>query len=547
MSREKYIFKDSSRIYKQADELAFALRHRVCSDTEWFSEATLLLEPHGLLNFQSDEQWLEAIAKIKQHAESIALTIDPRIAIPALLESVDSFYYGETNWKQEVPICGSALKATIAMIWPNHRVQSAIDKSAATLHKLVSAVMAWQQLVGNHEHFSAFEFNSVKFHSKGFSLSSERDRIIMDQWNAMAAPCGQTQRTIEHSQAVIFKNPKEFSEAVSRVLSGEKSKSIELFTGTVFALAGEKMDFWLGLKARLVLLEWALLYRLAGSQTYKGVVLFEKFSAEVSGFGLQETSAQASIEACFWQEHWYRDRTENFTSNMIVERPVLRIDNKTFATSALTIIDSINCFVENSVFNCIEFGGIPVNSEAFQKHISLPFEQDAIDLFERAGWKVSGVTQNGYWAAGNCQLEHPNKTRIPGEIDVLALHSSGLLAMIVECKVLTQPYSKNKLKNIIGKLGPTDQESFHSNLERKVNWLAHAHNLHGAEVVGALLIDQGSFLGEGAPHPVVDLERLHELLTFLDKEIAVRVTVNARTPDQSRSEITISASQKDSI
>jgi hypothetical protein len=119
----------------------------------------------------------------------------------------------------------------------------------------------------------------------------------------------------------------------------------------------------------------------------------------------------------------------------------------------------------------------------------------------------------------DCQLVHPNGIKVPGEIDVLALHPSGLLALILECKVLTQPFSKSKLTNIVGKLGPDDQESFHSKLERKVNWLSDVPALKGADVAGALLVDQGSFLGRGAPHPVVDLEQLTSLLEILDKEI----------------------------
>lgn len=38
-------------------------------------------------------------------------------------------------------------------------------------------------------------------------------------------------------------------------------------------------------------------------------------------------------------------------------------------------------------------------------------------------------------------------------------------------------------------------------------------------MAGALRVDQGSFLGWGAPHPVVDLEQLTDLLEFLDKKI----------------------------
>jgi hypothetical protein len=520
MTRDNFLFKDSSRIYKQANALARGLRCSMSGDSKWFSDAAQLLASHGLLSLQSDEQWLRAIEYTKQRLDSIACTIDARIAIPALLEAVDDFYYRDTKWKKEVPICGSAMKTSIAMIWPNHQAQAAIDKSASQLQKLVFAVMAWEQLVASYEHHKVFKFESVEFHPRGFSHSRERDKVLLAQWNAMASPYGQTQRTLEHSKSVVFKNPRAFSDAVTRMLEGEKSSNIELFIGTIFAQAGEKPAFWLGLKARLTVLQFALQFKLAGAEVSSGVVLFEKFAAEITGFGLQVTSAQASVEACFWQADWYtKRRMKDFPSNMLVERPVLRIDNKTFATTALTIIDSINCFVENSVFDCADYGGSPVHPSAFQMHISQPFEQAAVDLCLKRGWQAGVVSDKGYWAAGDCQLVHPNGKKVPGEIDVLALHPSGLLALILECKVLAQPFSKSKLTNIVGKLGPDDQESFHSKLERKVNWLSAVPALKGAKVAAALLVDQGSFLGWGAPHLVVDLEQLTDFLEFLDKEI----------------------------
>ena len=95
---------------------------------------------------------------------------------------------------------------------------------------------------------------------------------------------------------------------------------------------------------------------------------------------------------------------------------------------------------------------------------------------------------------------------------MLALHPSGLLALILDCKVLTHHFSKSKLTSIVGKLSPDDHESFHSKLERKVNWLSAVPALKGAEVAGALLVEQGSFLGWSALHSVVDLEQLTNLL-----------------------------------
>ncbi|MBH3393391.1 hypothetical protein [Pseudomonas monteilii] len=521
MARDKYIFKDSSRIYKQAYDLALVLRSSINGTTEWFSEVVQELKAHGLNSLHDENQWVQAIDLARQRVEAIASVIDPRIAIPALLQAADDFYYGDNSWRHEVPICGGAMKTSIAMIWPNRNVQTAVNKSSTNLVKLVLAVMAWEQLTGSYEHYKIFGFGPVIFQPKGFGHSSFRDSHVLDQWNAMAMPYGTTQRTLAQSKDVILRSPQEFREAVSLVLKGQKSSSIKLFDGTVFALAGSNPAFWSGLNARLALLSCASQFKLAGSQDHGGVVLFEEFIAASADFGLEVEAAQASVMACFWQQDWYRDRVKVYPSNMLVERPALRIDNKTFATSVSTIIDSINCFVEHSVFRYMGYGGAPVDEEAFRVHVSLPFETDAVKVFREAGWKASGVSHSGYWAANNCQLIHPDCSKTPGEIDVLALHPSGLLALVVECKVLSQPFSMSKLTNVVGKLGEADQDGFHANLEKKVKWLAAVPALREAQVVGALLVDQGSFLGQGAKHPVVDLKRLRALLVNLNEKIAL--------------------------
>jgi len=58
MARDKYVFKDSSRIYKQACDLALVLRSSINGATEWFSEAVQELESRGLNSLHDDNQWL---------------------------------------------------------------------------------------------------------------------------------------------------------------------------------------------------------------------------------------------------------------------------------------------------------------------------------------------------------------------------------------------------------------------------------------------------------------------------------------------------------
>jgi len=153
-------------------------------------------------------------------------------------------------------------------------------------------------------------------------------------------------------------------------------------------------------------------------------------------------------------------------------------------------------------------------------HVSQPFENAAVQLLRNAGWKASGVSDSGYWQAGESRLEHESGQKVPGEIDVLALHPSGRVALLIECKVLSQPFSMSKLSNVVGKLGPSDSEGFHAKIEKKVAWAQATSAMQGAQIVGLLLVEHGSFLGRNAVHPVVEMRQLEKLVVQIDEKTA---------------------------
>lgn len=163
MARDKYLFKDSSRIYKQAYDLAFVLRSSINGTTEWFSELVQELETRGLNVRHDDSQWLQAVDFARQRVNTIASSNDSRIEIPSLFQAVDDFFHHHQSWNYEVPIADSAMRFSIAMIWPNRSVQTEINKSSEYLIRLVSAVVAWEQSTGGYECYKVFEFGHLIF------------------------------------------------------------------------------------------------------------------------------------------------------------------------------------------------------------------------------------------------------------------------------------------------------------------------------------------------------------------------------------------------
>lgn len=183
------------------------------------------------------------------------------------------------------------------------------------------------------------------------------------------------------------------------------------------------------------------------------------------------------MEDLFWNENWYKGKIENAAENMIVERPALAFMNKRglFATSFLAIGDSLNWYVEASVLNYPEAAGISLPDVVFQRTISAPFEEDVCSIFRNYGFIAGKVTDKGVWNANNntVNLKMYSKTNIPGEIDVLAYDKKRMLIWVCECKVLSYPFTINRMQNILSKLDTTDDEGFHRKLESKTYWLKH--------------------------------------------------------------------------
>jgi hypothetical protein len=508
------MFSDSSRLYRQAYDSSQLLIDE-CSRAP-FAAAVAYLRSKRLDRLDDQPTRVAAVAASKSYMNATAAAIDPRLAIPVLMEAAERFYYVAPELQDRLPWLGTSLKTAIAVIWPNRSNVSASNKSLGQLLKLVGATALWEQIDHHVDMATALDFGASVVTEDGIQLTRDEDRRTRARWNAYMAPRGQLQRTLEDSKRAIWHDPQSFLEAAAVVLRGAEPSAAPALTGSVFASVGTKREFWLGVSGRLLLLIHLLAVKRQVSDRPAGIVLFEEFGVLTSQLGDDQAQAKAATQQMFWQSDWYARRSGSFLSGMLVERPAIRIDGKTFVASVGNMMDSINAFVEDSVFRDTRYGGVELAETVFREHVSGPFEARAIEVFRNANWLAGSVTESGIWKATNVRLLHTEGSPCPGEIDVLGVHPSGRFAMLVECKVLRQPRAYNTLVNLVRKLGADDSDGFHSKLARKLTWLRSTVEFQDLEVVPVILVDQGAVLARNPPHLVVEFEDLPEVLRLTD-------------------------------
>jgi hypothetical protein len=513
MSRDKFLFAHSARLYQQAEALAGFLLDTFVDDEGPFDETRAVLAKAGALRLGDAPARKRAADLAWKHLVAVGGALDARFVLPALMEAIEQYYYGDDRAKQSVPWLGTAMKTAAAVSWANRGQVAASMKAHAQVRRLVAAAGAWEQLSLWDDQARAMMLGAAEFIAGGIRLESDEDLADRRAWNASTLKRGQAHRTLDDGRKVIWTSPRLFMEAVSTVLEGEAPSRIGLFQGTVFEAIESLPEFWLGLSARLKLREHAAEFRSQGrGERMTGISIFEPFSFRTSLFGGDAEKANAVSRAMFWQGDWHARRMaeRNYPSNLLVERPAIRIDDRTFVVGLAHVGDSINCFVEHSVFRCFGYAGVPVSEEAFRRHVSQPFEDRVAACFAGQGWKVDHVSENGAWAG--MTLAHPSGEPIPGEVDVLALHPGGRIAALAECKVLVQPFSSGKLLNVAQKLGPVDSEGFHRKLQEKAQWLKATPAFREVDLQPLLVVDGNAFLGRQGAHRVVGVDELPKII-----------------------------------
>jgi len=500
MKREQMLFQRSSRLYQQAEQRAEEIITTL-PGSAFLSEAARRIETEGKLVLKNVDDRKKAVAIAENYLRGVASSIDPRIAIPALLLAAENYYYKHPEAQMTAPWLGTAIKSSIAVLWPNVRSIGCTNRANSQLLKLIKAAGAWEQLRLHAEQGEVFRFSESRVTDTHINLYDPNDRAFHNRWNAHGVRRGMNQRTLAQSHKVIWDDVTRFTNVCESILDGADPATIDLLEGTIFQDVGRSDEFWLGIYLRLNQIGLSVRLKNLGTDLpeWKGIFLFEEYAAPIVAGQIREDVVKRSLLK-------------------IVERPIIRIDERTFCLSIINLMDSINCFIENSVMRYVEFGAAPVPDAVFQKHISGPFESQAAEIFLKNGWQAGVVSDRRVWTATGSEINHKDGLPIPGEMDVLAIHHEKKLVVLVECKVLSAPMSKGKLANIAGKLGQKDDELFHAKMSKKLRWLEGVEALEGCDFLCVLLVDQGGALAIEPPHYVVELDELEELVAIIQQK-----------------------------
>jgi hypothetical protein len=210
------------------------------------------------------------------------------------------------------------------------------------------------------------------------------------------------------------------------------------------------------------------------------VCLFHEFSTSIpEGYYTQDI-----VSDTFWNKQWINGQHVSKYSQLIVERPILRMSEQgDFATSAALIGDSINLFIEDSILGySSREDRAKLPKEVFKRAVSEPFEEEIIDEMVERGFEAGHVSEIGIWNKKwldehGIKEENENlrfdDTKLFGEVDTFAFYPNGDLAILIECKVLNDYRDLRSFKNLVGKL-KEETEGFRKKVNKKAEWLEKA-------------------------------------------------------------------------
>jgi hypothetical protein len=355
--------------------------------------------------------------------------------------------------------------------------------------------------------------------------ASARIADIRAHQNESLADRGAGHRTLMHSTRAIWNQQERALSAIEKILAGASPRDQRALDNTLFSLIPETVDrrFWSGLWARLRIANLARDAQEQECEGANGICLLD--CSEDSVLDKIASEESVAFDTLTWEEAWYHQRIGLLPDALIVERPLLDLGfEERYATSFMTIGDSLNWFVETSVMEHPNSGGVRLPAIVFQNAIARPFETSVIEKFRKHGFLAGGVSESGVWHTQNgiVDLNYASDSVLPGEIDCLAELQSMELVFVVECKVLNLPLNITRVKNLYAKLGESDSEGFHQKLQKKAEWLSGAarfSSFTSNQIVPSILLDRKvPGMHSESMFPILEVDRLDLVLDWMLSE-----------------------------
>jgi hypothetical protein len=477
-----------SRLYRQADKGATHILQLVDEVVEPYKEILRCISASPVVEVDTAADLKSVIGRLESWARDFAAGLSPYHTLPVLLEAVDRAYYGD---QADHKSYGPALKTAISLVYSGVSDRSARQRVASheAIARLVFACGLLTDLIGIERAWD---------HASGGRLMVEPTRVrpegelaeVVDAFANAYAARGRVLRLASDASWALT-HARDSLRGVLEVLAGVDPRDSEFLRGSVLGkLPDRNMDFWAGLLVRLTLMAIAAETRAQAATGKLGVAIIG--SAPIVFPRTPGIDWKLTAQEMFCNQAWHRRQPLELYPNLPIRRPLLRItpDEELFATSIGCLADGVTSYLERAVFRDEPGAKWLLHEDCFRTLISEPFERDTAATLRQVGFRAGRVTEAGHWEGGHVDLSRI-AGRPPGEIDVLAHHPSGML-IVAECKVLSLPFQRNRLRNLVAKLGAADSEGFRAKLRAKVAWAQDAmkgHSLlgHGQ---GLIVLDQ---------------------------------------------------------
>lgn len=461
------------------------------------------------------------IKKMENEVKTIVSVMEPSWAIPIIIEIIGKLYYGK--FKNHV-FSGPIFKRALSYLWNNLYTQHGEQKNIKQLTKLLLYCYTIESLYSYKKMFFVVPEFYLYF-EKGHIGVPKEYKEIFNEFGYMLRGKGKRLRVAETNTYLMLTKTVDFLKGLLSVLTGKSPKEIEVFKNTFYEMIPgieneECKKFW-----QQVFLRYAffigILVQLKEDEDGTEVFMFREFEIEIpEGILTQEVA-----ENIFWKKKWFQKQNKEIYSNLIVDRPILRIsETGDFATSAVIIGDSINNFIEKQIFGYAGQVEMNLPREIFKKAFSDPFEEMCIDYFRKQGFIAGHILESGVWKIQNQNIDlKVIEDELFGEVDVFAYYPETNICFLIECKVLHDIQDTRSYKNIVAKL-KDDSEEYRAKLRKKSIWIKKVlekMNMIDVEVVKILLTDLPLPIIDGDDDILLlDFYRLRNMIEYLMEDLS---------------------------
>lgn len=482
----------------QTDMFNYNRRKRQAHDNsrkiiEMFSEDLYKKELYkGNFSINNEKEAMDLIKIINEKAESKARLIQPDWSIPIILEAIAINYYG--NFSKDKNL-GVFFKRALVYLWKANYNELSYKKNLESILEVIRLSYVIENLYAFRMFFLVIENFSFELNGGYCDCKPEYYKTI-EEFGYLLKGKGKRLRIAKENSILMLNKSNEFYDALKKIIKGEKPDNIAIFKDTFYehipGITNEECKkFWQCLYMRYSFFWLAALTEckdITEEDISPSVMLFHEFPAYIDpDYGTQEI-----VNDIFWNEKWVESRDNESYSNLIVERPILRITpNGDFVTCSALIGDAINSFIEKQIFD-YPFRSPKINLPpiVFKNAVSAPFEDRVIAEFRKKGFMAGHVSENGIWLLQNETMNLNCTLKLYGEIDALAYMPNLNMSFLVECKVLNDVKDYKSYKNIVSKI-VDDNEGFQNKILKKSKWVNEALEKYFKEVttVCVLLTD----------------------------------------------------------